>query len=79
MMMQFLCGKNLHDATLHATNHQIGGYFWAFENSLPPACLVEEDVTKVPSGVVVSDGPYFLNDIISWDNISADKNCLENF
>ena len=40
---------------------------------------MEEDVTKVPSGVVVSDGPYFLNDIISWDNLSADKNFLKKF
>jgi len=40
---------------------------------------VEEDVTGVPSGVVVPDGPYFLNDIIPWDNLSADKNSLGKF
>jgi len=76
MMWQKIC---MMQHCIHATNHQIGGYFWAFENSLPPACLVEEDVTEVPSGVVVPDGPYFLNDIIPWDNLSAEKNSVGKF
>ena len=77
--MQLWCGKNSAWCNIAYTQPIIKsvGYFWAFENSLPPACLVEEDVTEVPSGVVVPDGPYFLNDIIPWDNLSAHNNSVE--
>ena len=32
---------------------------------------MEEDETMVPSGVVVPDGPYFLNVIIPWDHLTS--------